>query len=246
MNTKRLKIAASPLVLLILIAILGVSIYGSFLIAGFLVSGSFKNASVFLFPHPHENGFYGNGIQAYVLIGLTFLIFFGFILCINVLCIFIFKQKYSYEKPLIKSSSVSLVMLAAILIITLAQTVQHAKYFLNNYSRFNSLNVAEKKQYFMGFVYDYALSCRQYFKEGHQHGKLITDMDLSTNMGMTQQRRLAYYLYPIMIRSVGDIENPDYLIYFQKKNAATLVPKEYVVQLRINDDNLMAIRKDLL
>ena len=98
----------------------------------------------------------------------------------------------------------------------------------------------------IGPIYDYAVLCRQYFKDGHQRGRLMTDIDLSTEEGMTLHRRLAYYLYPIMIRSYQDAENPDYLIYLHKKDAVNAVPHGYVINFKINDNNLMATRKDLL
>jgi len=104
----------------------------------------------------------------------------------------------------------------------------------------------EKKRYFMGFLYDFASMCRFHVKEGHTDGKLITDMDQATHVGATSHRRLAYYLYPIIIRGREEAKNPDYLIYFHKQNADTLIPEGYVVRVKIDDSNLLAIRRDLL
>ncbi len=233
----RLKITFLYIILIVLS--LNISIYWVSLSSNIPAIVLAKNIPGFLFPYPHENGFYGDSAYAYCIFALFILTFLCLIKFLNV-----FHNIYTLLKKY-HVFNIYYTMLAMILVITCLQTIQHTKYFSSIYSRFSTLNDIQKKRHLMGFAYDYAFLCRSYFKEGYYRGKLITDIDISKAVGMTLHRRLAYYLYPIRIRSYRGVEEPDYLIYFQKKDAAALVPKNYVVRLKIDEENLFAIRKGL-
>ena len=201
-----------------------------------------------LFPHPHENGFYGNSVHVYTVLSLLIAIFCWSALLFNRIITdsVLISRKFIPHRVFLENFHICHVVLGILLAVTCWQTIQHGRYFLNVYSTFGFLNDTQKKRYLMGFVYDYASLCRQYFKEGHQNGELITDMDISRPAGMTLHRRLAYYLYPIRIRANQGGAKPDYLIFFQKRDAAAIVPEDYAVKFRVDDSNIFAVRKDLL
>ncbi len=201
-----------------------------------------------LFPHPRENGFYGNSSYAYTVLSLVIATFCCSVLFINKILArsVSVPQKSVYRTTFLENYKICHVVTVIMLAVTCLQTIQHARYFSNIYSTFSVLDDVQKKRYLMGFVYDYASLCRQYSRVGHHKGELITDMDVSNAREMTLHRRLAYYLYPIRIRANEGDEKPDYLIYFQKKGAAAIVPEDYAVKFRIDDSNIFAVRKDLL
>ena len=90
--------------------------------------------------------------------------------------------------------------------------------------------------------YQFAISCQKLFPGVHR-GDLITDMDLTKDPGMFIHRALAYYLYPIDIRSVYPNRPKDCVIIFLKKNPEAQVPADFEILFRFDDSSLLAVKK---
>ncbi|MBF0478863.1 MAG: hypothetical protein HQL26_05215 [Candidatus Omnitrophica bacterium] len=131
------------------------------------------------------------------------------------------------------------------LLINLAQLIQHQNYFRAFYNALARKETPEKLKYMIGFPYKFAVNCRSKYINGHTNGRLLTDWDIQSNPGMTYQREIAYYIYPIKIRGNNTNIKPDYLVFFDKTNAESLVPANYVIKVKMDEQNLLAVRKDL-
>jgi len=197
-----------------------------------------------IFPKPHVNGFYGYSEKFYEFLYTALLIYFVIILLYNGIIRRISTSHVSL--PAIQSAAISKSLIAMICILAVLQMIGHARYFSTIYAETSTMNESQKKSYTAGFVYDFAVRCHPYFIEGHYNARLITDLDINESFGMTLHRYLAYYLYPVKIRYKKAAREPDYLIYFQKNGAVALVPDDFEVLLTVDDENILAARKDVL
>lgn len=127
-------------------------------------------------------------------------------------------------------------------LVSLNQLYNFKYYYKFENELFGNKSIEEKNaNLYDGIAYQYSRFCHANI-QGHRNAQLITDADLSREPGMLAHRMLAYYLYPIDIREVRKKE-PDYLLFFMKKNAKEHIPHNFEVIATLNKDNLVARRK---
>ncbi len=90
-------------------------------------------------------------------------------------------------------------------------------------------------------TFEYSLFCHQHIK-GPARAKFISDMDINRDPYMLMHRMMAYYLYPIDIRHVHPGE-PEYLLFFLKKDPEQAVPADYEIIARQGTNFLIARKK---
>jgi hypothetical protein len=196
----------------------------------------------FLFPQPQVIGFYGGSWYVYGIISIFLCILFFSLSLLK----FLLRQRNLEKEEVYLKKMVFVIVVGVVGVISFFQLYFHATHYFLHYSGYNKKTSFEKHFISVGPIYYYALKCQSHMKDGHYNAKLITDVDTSQSLGMTYQRRLAYYLYPIRIRFGEENINPDYLVIFEKINAENSVLEGYKVLFKFNEKNLFAIRKDLL
>lgn len=129
-------------------------------------------------------------------------------------------------------------------IVTINQLYNFHYYYKFEKQLFSGKSLAEKNlNLSYGTAYRYSSFCHHYIR-GHQNARLITDVDINKEPGMLDHRMMAYYLYPIDIRDVRKKE-PDYLLFYRKKNASDHVPDNFQIIVEVNNEYLIAKRKQL-
>ncbi|MCD4781800.1 MAG: hypothetical protein K8S27_14825 [Candidatus Omnitrophica bacterium] len=225
-----------------------------FLLAAQLVSRHYQVANteilsnfvIDLFPEPNVNGFYNNSLYPYsiltwALIGLYIFLKLGQYITGK----FLTPQSRIRQSFLDCQIDLTYHLLGLLIVITLLQTWGHSKYFKNIWGKYDRLSADKIKEQLIGLSFPFAELAKEYYIPGHQNGRLITDIDINKNPGSTIYRRLAYCLYPIIIRYNQTPPDPDYLIYFVVKDAASHVPEDYKIQLDLGH-SVIAVRKELL
>jgi len=127
------------------------------------------------------------------------------------------------------------------LCVTLLQCVGMTFVFSKGIQRFAGKSLDERERLFFGDILDFSQSSLALLPAGCG-ATLVTDLDLSRDLGMTVQRALGFMLYPIDIRGVkGSPE--ECLVLFGKENALEFIPSDYQVLLEYSSRDILAIKK---
>lgn len=192
------------------------------------------------FSDPHVNGFYGTSAFSYKI--LYYLLAVSFVI-ISSLDLARRRKKQQTDAPFVLPSFFRL-LLIILALLSVCQVVQHSWYFQHRYELFQNKSLHQKKIQLFGFPYAFARNCQKHLS-GYHRAQFITDVDVHHPEGMTEHRRLAYFLYPINIRSYDKTLPVDSIIYFKKHDAVNLIPEGYVIRYAYDNDNVLAVRKDL-
>ena len=92
-------------------------------------------------------------------------------------------------------------------------------------------------------TYKYAQKVKSCFPDVYLEAQLISDLDFSTAENMHIHRALAYFLFPLNVRSHFLEGEPKILFFFRKRNALNYIPDGYAVQVTFDPDNLIAVKK---
>jgi hypothetical protein len=99
-----------------------------------------------------------------------------------------------------------------------------------------------KQQYWYGDIALFAGKVRNVLP-GKHNAQLITDLDFRNDPhAMFEQRKLAYFFYPIDIRNVR-LGDKDVIVVFDKKNPEQYVSADYEIVIRQGNDSLVAVKK---
>jgi hypothetical protein len=78
---------------------------------------------------------------------------------------------------------------------------------------------------------------------GKHNAQLVTGLDFHNNSeNMFEQRKLAYFLYPIDIRDIR-LGDKDVIVVLHKENPEQYVPSGYEIMVRRGDDSLAAVKR---
>jgi hypothetical protein len=92
-------------------------------------------------------------------------------------------------------------------------------------------------------AFDFAQECRQKFP-GRHRCQFFTDGDLTTDPAMFHHRKLAYFLYPVIdIRGVHPERPLDCLIFYEKADAAKLIPPGFKIKVKMSSSTLLAVQE---
>ena len=131
--------------------------------------------------------------------------------------------------------------LVLIAVVSLIQTTQHLKDFWDIRKAFKGRGAVEKRLILFGKSYGFSLGCKRQV-QGKCIARLITDLDLSRKPGMSEHRFLRYYLYPISIEAHPPEDEPDCLVFYQKKDALNNIPPGYTVKYQLDEQSLLAVK----
>jgi len=195
-----------------------------------------------LFPDPATNGFYGENFHVYLTLYSSMILMLGISSLVEFISHKLHKADKNDKRNYYAHDSFRLLVIFFAIIVFI-QFVQHAKYFTDLDKHFSGKTLEEKQVSMFGFPYVFAMNCREHL-DGSHTGKLVTDMDIRRATEMTIHRRLAYYLYPISIKHPKEGEQPDCLVFFNKKDAINHIPKGFTIQYKFDDNNIMTVRRD--
>jgi len=186
---------------------------------------------------PHANSFrLGTvaGINVYAYLYLSLLLSFLLL-------------TYCQKKRFIKTNSKTIlfnISMTLFVVTLIFQTIGQAKVFSKEFKTFHNKSLTERNAAFLGNDYLFLKLCRDRF-QGYHRAELVTDMDMTRDPGMYLHRMISYHLYPIDLRVRKDVPI-DAIIAFHKKNARESVPQNFRVLVFGDQENLLAVREDLL
>ena len=192
-----------------------------------------------LYPQPFLNGFRGESAamysQIYIMIGVLFLL--GCCFC------GLRRGRGLAAGPFDPKKSALGLVTAFFVIITVFQTLGHMLYFQMQHAKIRSLSAHEKRSLFFGGPYNFSRELLRNFP-GTCRGVLVSDLDTSVDPGSTALRIIAYALLPKVNLRAHEQTPPECIVYFNKENARDAVPENYVVAYEVNENNLLAVRKN--
>jgi len=199
-----------------------------------------------LSPHPEITGFYGYSQNAYIFVYQEIISFILIILVFAYTTFFIRKTNFRFKNIIHWSKNYILrLFFIVFLVVTIIQINQHFKYFLDIYKAYSNKTYAQKEMFIYGDSFYIAKVCQKILKNKRLTGKLITDVDLKKNYGMTFHRNISYLLYPtINFRAHNQKDQPDCILYFQKNDAEKYIPPGYKIKYKFNNKTILAIRKN--
>ncbi|MBU2541564.1 MAG: hypothetical protein KJ593_06655 [Candidatus Omnitrophica bacterium] len=162
---------------------------------------------------------------------------------IAILANFRFKNCKRKDKELLGSYLNRPFIIAMIVFISTisVQSIHNINNFLSKDIRFRSMSSFEKRYFLFGSVYAFAMQCRRYLPGMHV-AEFDTDLKLDRDPGMTTQRRLAYFLYPIDIRVHPPHKAVDVHVFYQKDNAGAFVPEGEIIRYKLDEESLLSSR----
>ena len=138
---------------------------------------------------------------------------------------------------------VFLLTLIVFFLISGIQTFNQIKRFSSKIKLLSGKTLSEKYSLIFGDpLYRFAMFCQEHFP-GEHRAKLVTDLDLNEDPGMTLYYRLCYYLYPINVRISTD-QPVDCYIVFHKKDPLTAIPKDIKALYTFNQFGVLAIKEE--
>lgn len=192
-----------------------------------------------LHPLPNYNYIPMPSIFNMPLISYLFLFF-----CMSFLLIQLFTKfilKYKLPKMNFIPHIILIVLFAIIAPLQIiGQTAMLKKFItsLNQYSMkqknsYLTFGISQMAEYYAKF---YPLCCK---------AEIVSDVDFSTDDGMTKLRMLNYYNLPIDTGNLRKSNQTNCRIYYDKMNALKSVPKGYVVAAVFDKKNILAINKNI-
>ena len=124
------------------------------------------------------------------------------------------------------------------------QTISQSQYFEGEFKNFHNKSVLERNAILLGDSYLFVQRCRDSL-QGYHRAQLITGMDMTRDPGMYLHRAISYHLYPLDIRFRKDTPM-EAIIAFRKNHAQESIPDNFRVLIFWDDNNIFAVRKDLL
>jgi len=124
------------------------------------------------------------------------------------------------------------------------QEMKRIEVFVSAARMFAGKNVEERLAWFFGPSYVFAQECGKKLKQP-LNVEFLTDADMNKDPYMSEQRRLAYYFYPmasLRLRRDGPVDGK---FYFYKNGLPGQLPEEFAVVCATHDKNfILAVKKD--
>ena len=124
------------------------------------------------------------------------------------------------------------------------QTLGLGSFFKNEFKHFHHQSLFQRNALLLNETYFFTEACRKKFP-GYHRAQLVTDMDMTRAPEMYLHRVISYHLYPIDLRSRQDVPI-EAIVAFHKSHARDFLPENFQILVYWDDNNLLAIRKDLL
>ena len=170
------------------------------------------------------------GMSVYDYLYITFLI-------VSTLAILSGKKK-SFQAVFFKTGIIIFVLAVFL------QTIGQSQIFRMEFETLHNKSLSERNAILLDDKYLFIKQCRDSFP-GYHRAQLITDMDITKEPGMYNHRAISYHLYPVDIRFRKDAP-VEAIVAFRKNHARESIPDNFRVLIFWDDNNIFAVRKDLL